>query len=60
MDSRIQKALELEVQKSIADSTAKHAALLEEIVARLDRIEAAQAPRDAPKPPSNLTVKGSR
>jgi hypothetical protein len=58
MDSRVQKAMEVEALKALADSVAKSAVLLEDVVARLERIE---AKLDAPgKAPSTPAAKGGR
>jgi hypothetical protein len=56
MDKRIQKAIETESLQSLAKASERNTQLLEEILARLDRLEASRG--ESPKAPSNLTVKG--
>jgi hypothetical protein len=56
MDKRIQKALETESLQSLAKSSERNTALLEEVLARLDRLETSRG--ESPKAPSHLTVKG--
>lgn len=58
MDKRVQKAIETEALQSLAKSAEKSAATLEDVVARLERIE--QSLRDPVKPNAPQQPKGGR
>jgi hypothetical protein len=58
MDKRIQRGIEVESMKVMAESAQKNTATLEDVVARLERIEASL--RESPRTGSPSQPKGGR